>query len=312
MDDEDKAILGYKPPLSHMKNALWVLWFAFLSVMILWNQTETPMDPWFGWGGWFTAIGIALFVITPLVISRDSPKIVSNTMGSTIASPQPLKIIPAQAAHPAYGVYAAGSVKAWFFFDFVASTRAYVIAPLDLVYVVGEEGNERGKGLNLVVNSPLEKYYDHSTLPPHILESLKTMKKPGYDKNMPILYNWWPLMVNELTEKDKEKLQQDLRRIGVDESQMQNAVRIYETYSCKLSKFRYEDQLTNMEENLDRREKIVNSENSDLREMVEYLKKENKDLYERIVGPREQERPRGLFDIPTRNRDDERDREERD
>jgi hypothetical protein len=45
---------------------------------------------------------------------------------------------------------------------------------------------------------------------------------------------------------------------------------------------------------------------------VEYLKKENKDLYERIVGPREQERPRGLFDIPTRNRDDERDREERD
>ena len=313
MDEEERAIMNYRPPISHMKNALWALWFVFVTLMILWNQTEVPADPWFTWMGWVTAAGIAFFVITPLVISRDSPKIVSNKMGSTIATPQPLHIIPAQAAHPTYGVYAAGSVKAWFFFDFVASTRAYVIAPIDLVYVIGEEGNERGKGLNVVINSPLEVYTDHSTLPPHILETLQTMRKPGYQPNMPILYNWWPLMVNELSEKDEERYKKQFKEIGVTEEHIDDAWRIMETGSQKLTKFRYEEQLTNMEKNLVRREKIVNSENADLKEMIEYLKKENKDQYERITGSKEPERQRSMFEMPGRRDNDQtREREERD
>ena len=311
MDDEEKAILNYKPPISHMKTAMWALWFVFLTIMIVWNQTEAPADPWFTWGGWFTFVGLALFGLTPLVVSRDSPKLTSNKLGSTVASPQPILTIPAQSGHPAYGVWPGGSVKAWFVYEFATSTRAYVVAPLDLVYIIGEEG----KGLNVVVNAHLEVYTNHSQLPPHILESLTTMKKPKYDENMPILYGWWVLMENKLSKEDEQKYKEMFRDIEVPEEKIEDAYRIMSMGAQKLTKFRYEDQLTNMEKNLTRREKIVNSENADLRKMIEYLKKENKDLYQRITGSKEPQQPKSIFQIPGRNRDDEerqRDREDRD
>ena len=307
MDDEEKAMLNYKPPISHMKTALWALWFIFLTAMLLWNQTETPADPWFTWGGWFTFIGIALFALTPLIVSRDSPKIISNKMGSTVASPQPILTIPAQSGHPAYGVWPAGSVKAWFVYEFATSTRAYVIAPLDLAYTVGEEG----KGINVFINAHLSGYIDHTQLPPHILESLTTMKKPGYSPAMPILYGWWPLMTNPVEEKEYKEYKALFRALGVPAEKEEDALRIMFMGSQKLTKFRYDDQLTNMEANLLRREKIVNSENADLREMIEYLKKENKDLYVRISGAKERQVPPSIFQMPKREPQEEQENDQR-
>lgn len=309
MDDEDKAMLNYKPPITHMKSALWVLWFVFWTIIILWNQSEMPTDPWFTLAGWFSFAMMALTAITPLIVSRDSPKLVSNKMGTTVASPQPVLTIPAQSGHPAYGVWAGGSVKSWWVYNFAASTRAYIIAPLDLVYIIGEAG----KGLNVMVNSHLMPYIDHSELPPHILEELKTMKDPKYDENMPILYGWWVLMSNLLSKEDKKRYEELFEDIGVPKAQIPEAMRIMEMGSQVLTKFRYEEQLTNMEKNLLRREKIVNSENADLKEMIEYLKKENKDLYKRITGFKEPEKPRGIFEIPNRRQPEEQpERDERD
>ncbi len=295
MDDEEKAMLNYKPPVTQMKTALWALWFVFLILMVLWNQTETPADSWFTWGGWITTGLIVGVEIAPLLVSRASPKISSNKLGTSIGSPQPLLTIPAQSGHPAYGVWPAGSVKALFVYDFANSTKAYVIAPLDLVYIIGEEG----KGLNVIVNAHLEVYIDHTTLPPHIVESLLTMKKPSYNENMPILYGWWPLMTNPLEPEEYKEYKEMWRQLGVPEEHVPDAMRLMETGSQKLTKFRYGAQLVDMEKNLLRREKIVNSENADLRKMIQYLKVENKDLYERITGPKEKEVPRGLFQIAT-------------
>jgi len=299
MDDEEKAMLNYKPPLTHMKTALWALWFVALTLLILWNQAETPADPWFTWGGWITLAALLLTTITPLIVSRDSPKIISNKLGTSIATPQPLLTIPAQSSHPAYGVWPAGSVKSWFVFNYEQTTRAYIIAPIGLVYIVGEEGSHKGKGINVLVNAHLEVYIDHSTLPPHVLEALTTMKNPHYDENMPILHGWWPLMTNPLEEEEYKEYKQRFRDIGVSEERIQDAMRTMMEASQKLTKFRYESQLVDMEKNLLRREKIVNSENADLRKMIQYLKVENKDLYERITGPKEKEVPRGLFQIAT-------------
>lgn len=301
MDDEDKAMLNYKPPISHMKTALWGLWFVFLTIMILWNQSETPTDPWFSWGGWFTWVGTMLFLIAPLIVSRDSPKISSNKTGTSIASPQPILTIPAQSAHPSYGVWPAGSVKSWFVYEFAASTRAYIIAPLDLVYTIGEEG----KGLNVMVNAHLEVYIDHTQLPPHVLEALATMKKPRYEPNMPILYGWWPFMTNPLEPDEYKDYKEQFKNIGVPKENIEEAMRIMETGSQKLTKFRYEALLTDMEKNLLRREKIVNAENADLKEMIEFLKKENRDLYESRTGYKKPEQPRSMFDLSIPRRDQE-------
>ena len=277
---------------------------------MLWNQSKTPTDPWFTWAGWFSFGMLALTALTPLIVSRDSPKMSSNKVGTTCASPQPILTIPAQSGHPAYGVWAAGSVKSWFVYEFATSTRAYVVAPIDLVYIIGEEG----KGLNVVVNAHLEVYIDHSQLPPHLLEALTTMKKPKYDENMPILYGWWPLMVNALSKDDKKRYEEMFEEIGVPKEHIPDAMRVMETGSQVLTKFRYEEQLTNMEKNLLRREKIVNAENADLKKMIEYLKKENRDLYQRITGFKEPEKPRSIFEIPNRRQPEEQpnNREERD
>ena len=306
MDDEEKAMMNYKPPLSHMKTAMWALWFVFLTLIILWNQTETNFDPWFAWGGWFTAGGFALFALTPLIVSRDSPKIVSVKIGTSIASPQPILTIPEQPGHPAYGVWPAGSVKSWFVYEFAQSTRGYVIAPLDLAYVMGEEG----RGLNVVINCHVEGYTDHTQLPPHILESLKSMRKPMYDNKMPIYYNWWPALINELDEKDYNDLIRDFKYLGVTEDKIQDARRILETAACKLSKFRYGEQFASMEKNLLRREKIVNSENADLKKSIQYLKVENEDLYKRITGTKDHEQPKSLLSIPSARRDREESEDE--
>ena len=302
MDEEEKVELNYKPPLSHMKTGLWALWFVFLTVMILWNQTETPADQYFTWGGWGSFIGIALFALAPLVISRDSPKLSSNKIGTTCASPYPVLEIPAQTAHPKYGVHCAGSVKSWFVYDFTQSTRAYIIAPTDLVYVIGEEG----KGLNVVVNCHLERY-EPDQLPPHILDALSTMKKPPYEPNMPIYYGWWPLMENRLEKKDEIAYRDQFRDIGVLEEHIDDAMRIMNTGSQVLSKFKYDKQLTDMEKNLLRREKNVNSENADKKKMIAYLKKENEDLYRRITDWKEPRPPTSMLQMPSRGDRDDRD-----
>lgn len=306
MREEEKAELNYRPPIAHMKTGLWALWFVFVTIMILWNQSETPTDPWFAWCGWLSFVGIALFGIAPLVISRDSPKIVSNKLGSTCASPLPVLDIPAQAAHPKYGVWCGGSVKAWFVYEFATSTRAYIIAPKDLVYVVGEEG----KGLNVVVNCYLEVYTDHTQLPPHVLEALSGMKKPLYEPNMPILYGWWPLTENKLEEEDMLDYKAQFRGIGVAEEHIMDAIRIVTTASQKLTKFEYGAQLTDMESNLIRREKIVNSENQDLKKGNAYLKVELDDAYKRLTDWKEPQSPKSIFQLPSKRRDqDERENE---
>jgi hypothetical protein len=88
-------------------------------------------------------------------------------------------------------------------------------------------------------------------------------------------------------------------------------MRLLEQASQKLTKFRYVDQLTNMEANLLRREKIVNSENADLREMIEYLKKENKDLYVRISGAKDRQVPPSIFQMPRREPEEDQNTEQR-
>jgi len=311
MDDEEKAMLNYKPPISHMKTAMWVLWFIFLTAMILWNQSETPADPWFTWGGWFTSVAIALIALAPLIVSRDSPKITSNKLGSTVASPDPIQTIPAQSGHPAYGIWAGGSVKSWFVYEFATTTRAYIIAPLALAYTIGDGG----KGVNVFINAHLEQYIDHTQLPPHILDGLESMKKPSYNPSMPILYGWWPMLTNPIDPKEYKEYREHFRNLGLPEDKIEDAMRFVEMASQKLTKFRYDEQLTNMESNLLRREKIVNSENADLKKMIEYLKKENRDLYESKAGPRKQGPPPSIFQMPRREEpeqdDDDRNYEPR-
>lgn len=307
MDQEERELASYRPPVAHMKNIFWVLWFIALTILCLWNRSETPADPIFTWGGWITFAIIALIAITPLVIARDSPKMASNKLGTTIGSPNPLQIIPEQPGHPAYGIWPGGSVKAWFFYDSAATSRAYIVAPMDLVYVLGEEGHGRdsvAKGLNVVVNCHLE-YYRHDTLPPHILDALQTLKRPAYNPDMPVLYGWWPIWIKELSESEKEGFVKKFLELGMSQDKIQDAMRFLETASNKLTKFKYEDQLTKMESNLLRREKIVNAENADLKKRIEYLKKELNDQDKRQSGYKEPRHPDSMFQIPRREQQEE-------
>jgi hypothetical protein len=299
-----------------MKNIFWVLWFVGLIILALWNKTETPADPIVTWGGWLTFFIIALIAITPLVISRDSPKLISNKLGTTIASPNPLKEIPEQPGHPAYGIYAGGSVNSWLFKETASTTRAYIIAPIDLVYVAGEEGHGKdsvAKGMNVDVNCHLE-YYRHDTLPPHVLEALQSLNRPAYNADMPVLYGWWPIRVNELSDEDKQKYLKYLMELGIPKEKTQDAMRFLEMAACKLTKFKYSEQLTKMETNLLRREKIVNAENADLKERIEYLKKELTDMDKRQSCYREPRPPDSIFQIPRREQPTEQptERPERD
>jgi hypothetical protein len=266
MDEGQRRELEYRPPMGQLQNAALVI----LAIAYVFWCLTFAQDGYYntGWvlGGWFWLFIILLFKWGPAIIENRSPKGVSNKIGTTLASAEPVVVIPAQGTWPELGVWPAKTVRGLGVYAYL-TCRGYIICPTKLAYIIGEQN----RGVNVFWNCHLEFFPDHRELPPHVLQALKSMRRPQYKPEIPAFFNIRPLMVNNPTPEQIEDFRKQFESIGVVRETFDKSIKpILETYASTLSLFRYKEPLTETGESLMQALRVADADNSRLRSSLEH------------------------------------------
>jgi len=266
MDEGQRRELEYRPPMSQMQNALLVI---FAIAYVFWCFAFAGNGYYnSGWviGGWLWLFIILLFKWGPTVIENRSPKGVSNKIGTTLASAEPVLVIPAQGTWPEFGVWPAKTVRGLGVYAYL-TCRGYIICPTKLAYVIGEQN----RGVNVFWNCHLELFTDHRELPPHIRQALIGMRRPQYKPEIPAFFNIRPLMVNNPTPEQVEDYKKQFEELGFDRKMFDKSIKpILETYAATLSQFKYKAPITESGESLMEALKVADADNARLRDSLEH------------------------------------------
>lgn len=266
MDEGQRREFDYKPPMAHMQNAVIII--GFIGFLIwCWTFAGKGYYNTGGYlGGWLW-LGVVLIVKWgPAIIENRSPKGVSNKIGTTLASAEPVLVIPAQGTWLELGVWPAKTVRGLGVYAYL-TCRGYIICPTQLAYIIGEQN----RGVNVFWNCHLEFFPDHRELPPHVLMALRGMRRPQYNVDIPAFFNNRPLMVNDPTPEQVEAFKKQFENIGVDRDTFDKAIKpILETYASTLSKFKYKEPLTESGESLMQALRVADADNSRLRDSLEH------------------------------------------
>lgn len=244
--------MTYVPPFAQMKGAVIAILIIIWMLLIIMNDTKVEVDPYWDRGLFIALILVVALEITPLIVKARSPKFVSNRHGDSISSNMPIMVIPAQDHYPELGIWPLGGVDALGVKTNVGST-AYAIFPTELAY-------KRGK--NLECNAWLESYVDHAELPPHALDSLRRMTK--YNPTLIVQFGVKPDLVNTMIEKDKDTFRRKIMDLGVSAEKFEEALGVLESYAVKVSPFRYEKNLTDIDKHNELRIKNLDKKVQDL------------------------------------------------
>jgi len=291
MDEGQKREVEYKPKISQMQNAMIII-FAILYVFWCWAFSSRGFyNTGIYLGGW---LWLGVFIMLkwgPAIIENRSPKGVSNKIGTTLASAEPVLVVPAQGTWPELGVWPAKTVRGLGVYAYL-TCRGYIICPTALAYIIGEQN----RGVNVFWNCHLEFFPDHRELPPHVLQALKGMRRPRYNPEVPAFFNIRPLMVNDPTTEQVEKFKKQFEEIGIDRDSFDKNIRpILETYASDLSRFKYKEPLTESGESLMQALRVADADNSRLRDSLEHWMDYATRMEDRMRGGAP-ERPPSFFD----------------
>jgi hypothetical protein len=281
MDEGQRRERDYKPPMSQMQNAVLIILFVMFVVVSKVMPSYGFYNAWWAIGGWIW-LGIFLaFKWGPAIIENRSPKGISNKIGTTIASAEPVLVIPAQGPWPEMGVWPAKTVRGLGVYAYL-TCRGYIICPTALAYIVGEQN----RGVNVFWNCHLEFFPDHRELPSHILESLRGMRRPAYNSAIPAFFNIRPLLVNDPTAEEIETYRKQFEAIGISKKVFGETVRpILEIYASKLSKFKYVEPLTESGETMMQALRVADADNARLRDSLEHWMDYATRMEDRMRGP---------------------------
>jgi len=266
MDEGQKREFEYKPPMSAMQNAFLVILFV---AFVFWTWAfagKGYYNTGVYLGGWLWLGVILIFKWGPAIIENRSPKGVSNKIGTTIASAEPVLVIPAQGTWPELGVWPAKTVRGLGVYAYL-TCRGYIICPTQLAYIIGEQN----RGVNVFWNCHLEFFPDHRELPPHVLQALRGMRRPQYKVEVPAFFNIRPLLVNDPTPEQIEKFRGQFENLGIKRDAFDKTVKaILESYASDLSRFKYKEPLTESGESLMQALRVADADNSRLRDSLEH------------------------------------------
>lgn len=266
MDEGQKRELDYKPPMSKMQNAVIIIGFFFYAFWCWAFSGKGYYNTGIYLGGWGWLFVFIIVKWGPAIIENRSPKGVSNKIGTTLASAEPVLVIPAQGTWPELGVWPAKTVRGLGVYAYL-TCRGYIICPTALAYIIGEQN----RGVNVFWNCHLEFFPDHRELPPHVLQALRGMRRPQYNVDIPAFFNIRPLMVNDPTDEQIEEFRKQFENIGVTRGEFDKSIRpILETYASTLSKFQYKEPLTESGESLMQALRVADADNSRLRDSLEH------------------------------------------
>ena len=281
MDEGQRRERDYRPPMSFMQNAMIIIAFVVFVIASKVMPTYNFFNSWWAIGGWIWLGVFVAFKLGPAIIENRSPKGISNKIGTTIASAEPVLVIPAQGPWPELGVWPARTVRGLGVYAYL-TCRGYIICPTALAYIVGEQN----RGVNVFWNCHLEFFPDHRELPPHVLTSLRSMKRPAYNPLIPSFFNIRPILVNEPTAEEIEVFRRQFEHVGITRSVFDETVKpILETYAAKLSKFKYKEPLTGGGETLMSALKVANADNAGLRDSLEHWMDYATRMEDRMRGP---------------------------
>jgi hypothetical protein len=267
----------YKPPMSQMQNAMLII--AFIGYCLLgyvWGG-HGWYNTFFAWGGWLWLVLLFVLLYGGKVIENRSPKFSSNVVGTTIASPQPIITEEPQGGWPRMGLFALRTVRGLGIYEYSMTCRAYCWMPTDLAYTIGQEE----KGVNVVANCYLRRLTEHSELPPHLLDSMKLMRRPVYNPDMPVYIGYFPLLVNELTAEQIEECKKEFEAIGISRELFEPQIKgILERYAAKLSRFRYSEKFQKPEEMLQSQIRSLNTLNDSLKKANKHYRTEMSAIFD--------------------------------
>lgn len=281
MDEGQKRELDYKPPMSQMQNAVIVILFVAFVIASKVLPSYGWFNAWWAIGGWIW-LGIFLTVKWgPQLIENRSPKGISNKIGTTVASAEPVLVIPAQGPWPELGVWPARTVRGLGVYAYL-TCRGYIVCPTALAYIVGEQN----RGVNVFWNCHLEFFPDHRELPPHVLLALKGMRRPAYNSAIPAFFNIRPLLINNPTPEEKETFRREFEQLGIARDVFdQFVLPKMETFATKLSEFKYKEPLTDSGESLMQALRVADADNQRLRESLEHWMDYATRMEDRMRGP---------------------------
>lgn len=267
--------------MSQMQNAVLIIGFILFVIVSKALPSYGWFNSWWAVGGWIWLALLLMLKWGPAIIENRSPKGISNKIGTTVASAEPVLVIPAQGPWPELGVWPARTVRGLGVYAYL-TCRGYVICPTALAYIIGEQN----RGVNVFWNCHLEFFPDHRELPPHVLESLRGMRRPQYNPDIPAFFNIRPLMVNDPTPEEIEVFRKQFERLGVVRKAFDSDVLpILEIFASKLSKFKYREPLTNSGETLMGALKVADADNARLRDSLEHWMDYATRMEDRMRGP---------------------------
>jgi len=275
MPTEEEAEADYRPPLSQMQNAGLVIFFvAYVVYGWVWAGSGYFNNA-FAWGGWLFLGIFMMFKWGPMVIALGSPKGVSNKIGTTIASAEPVLVIPPEGDYPEMGVWPAKTYRSLGVYAYL-TCAGYVICPTRLAYIIGEQN----RGVNVFWNSRLRLITDHAELAPHIRTALRGMKRPPYVEAMPCYVGVYPLLVKDPTNEDLEEYRTWFERLGISrelfdgdpKKQIIGVRQKLEQYAADLSMFKYDEATMHPGKMFESQIKSLNAHNDVLVRQIDWLK----------------------------------------
>lgn len=244
MPAEEEMEADYRPPLSQMQNAAIIIGFvAYVVYGWVWGGNGY-YNNFFAWGGWLWLGIFMMFKWGPMVIALGSPKGVSNKIGTTIASAEPVLVIPPEGDYPEMGVWPAKTYRSLGVYAYL-TCAGYIICPTKLAYIIGEQN----RGVNVFWNCRLRLISDHAELAPHIKTALRGMKRPPYVAEMPCYCGIYPLLVKDPTDENLEEYRTWFEGKGISrelfdgdpKKQIIGVRQKLDQYAADLSMFKYDE-----------------------------------------------------------------------
>ena len=244
MPTEEELEAEYRAPMSQLQNAGIIIGFVAYAVYGWVWAGDNYFNSAFAWGGWLWLGVFMMFKWGPMVIALGSPKGVSNKIGTTIASAEPVLVIPPEGDYPEMGVWPAHTYRSLGVYAYM-TCQGYIIQPTALAYQIGEQN----KGVNVFWNCRLRLITDHAELAPHIRTALRGMKRPPYVEQMPCYVGLYPLLMIDPSDEDLEEYRSWFERIGVSrelfDGDMKKGIvgvrQKLDQYAADLSEFKYDE-----------------------------------------------------------------------